>query len=272
MAEAFGSYGDFHGFTLDDVKGMSTEEQVDMIVDWFNYHFEDPQNDTPYNKDLGGYVFLWGGPFDANETIQDFFSDAVDFDTMMLAVDHIQRDGTLDWAPTTRGDFYEHPDEEIEEEELTLDTLEEVPNEPEARAEVLARLDELEALVQPILDQANTQAPPMMGHNNPPEELEVVQAVPKEEWQNIKLTIEVVRTEVTSEEPDLKVVDGSKNLFISAAKALGIWIKNRVNAAVDAGAAFGAVYGITNPEAAKAALINAAQAIQNWVASLPLPF
>lgn len=272
MAEAFGPYGDFNGFTLEDVKAMSTEEQVDMMVDWFNYHFEDPQNDTPYNKDSGGYLFLWGGPFDANEMIQDFFSGAVDLDTMMLAVDHLQRDATLEWAPTIRGDFYEHLEEEVEDDELTIQTLEEVLSETEARAEVLARLDELEALVQPILDQVDTQAPPMMGHNNPPEELEVVQALPKEEWKNIRLTIEVVRAEVTSEQADLKAVDGGKNRFLQAAKALAGWLKDRANAAIDAGPVVGVGYGIAKPEVVQAALINAAQAVQNWVASLPLPF
>ena len=84
-----GSFRDFPGYSAEEVEAMSSKEQIAMIVEWFGQQFEDPQNDTPYNKDLGGYVYLWGGPFDASDQIQAEFSDTVNFDTMMIAVESV---------------------------------------------------------------------------------------------------------------------------------------------------------------------------------------
>jgi len=285
MTSTFGSFADFGGYTADQVRAMSRDEQVAMMLEWFRRQFEDPQKDTPYNKDLGGYVFLFGGPFDASDQIQEEFSEAVDFDTMMLAVDQVQEDGTVEWAPQTGGDFYEHPDEDdrVASGEIVdgdgewppiISDRAPTPPEPEARADVIRRLDELEAIVQPLLEtfEAKAQAPSMMGHNNPPEELELVQAVPREEWLRIKAAIDEIRQQTTVEQPDIDSVERSNSRLISAAIALADWIRNRITAAVDAGVAIGVAYGIANPEAAKAALISAAQAVQTWITSMPWPF
>lgn len=279
-----GSFRDFPGYSVEEVEAMSSKEQIAMIVEWFGQQFEDPQNDTPYNKDLGGYVYLWGGPFDASDQIQAEFSDAVDFDTMMLAVESVQDGGTVEWAPQTGGDFYEHPeDDRVASGEIvdgdgdwppTIPDRPPLPPEPEARADVIRRLDELEAIVQPLLDtfEAEVQAPPMMGHNNPPEELELVQAVPREEWLRIKAAIDEIREQTTVEQPDIEGVERSNNRLLAAANALAGWIGNRLNAMIYAGAAVGVGYGIASPEAAMAALSRAAEAVQTWIASMPWPF
>ena len=284
MASAFGSVGDFPGYTEEDVKAMSSEEQVAMMVEWFNQQFEDPQNDTPYIKEMGGFFYPWGGPFDASDQIQEEFAEAVDFDTMMLAVDRVQRDGTVEWAPRSGGDFYEYPEDDAVASGEIVDGDGEwppviaqpapAPPEPEARADVIRRLDELEAMVQPLLDrfEVEAQPPPMMGHNNPPEELEIVRAVPLDDWREVKSAIEEIRRQTQAERPDVESLKRSNNLIISAAMALARWVKKRFDAAVDAGTAIGVAYGMANPEAAKAALINAAQAVETWIASITLPF
>lgn len=264
---------------------MSRDQQVAMMVEWFGRQFEDPQNDTPYNKDLGGYVYLWGGPFDASDQIQAEFSDAVDFDTMMRAVEEVQADGTVEWAPQTGGDFYEHPDEDdrVASGEIVdgdgdwppiIADRAPIPPEPEARAEVVRRLDELEALIQPLVErlEVEAKAPPMMGHNNPPEELEIVQAVPPEEWQALKTSIDEIRQQTQTPEPDITVVERENNRILAAAAKLAGWIKDRFNKAVDTGVAIGVAYGLANPETIKAALISTAQAIQVWLNSLNWPF
>jgi hypothetical protein len=284
MATHFGSIRDFAGYTAEEVSAMSSQEQVAMMVEWFNQQFEDPQNETPYDKENGGYFYPWGGPFDASDQIQEEFSEAVDFDTMMAAVDRVQSDGTFEWAPQIGGDFYEHPeDDRVEAGEIVdgdgewppiIADQAPVPPEPEARAEVIRRLDELEAIVQPLLDrfEAEAQAPPMMGHNNPPEELELVQAVPRDEWLRVKAAIDEIRQQTTVEQPNIESVERGSNRFLAVAAALAGWIGNRLNAVIDAGAAVGVGYGLANPEAANAALISAAQAVQTWLASMPWPF
>lgn len=284
MASIFGSVRGISGYSSRDVEAMSSEEQVAMMVDWFNRQFEDPQNETPRDNEEGRYFYPWGGPFDASDQIQEEFSEAVDFDTMMLAVDRIQNDGTFEWAPQSGGDFYEHPEDDPVASGEIVDGDGEwppiiadqapIPPEPEARADVIRRLDELEAIVQPLLDtfEAEVAAPPMMGHNNPPEELELVQAVPREEWLRIKTAIDEIRQQTTVDQPDVESVERSNSRLLAAAAALAGWIKNRANVAIDAAIGAGVVIGIANPEAAKAVLVGAAQAVQTWLGSMPLPF
>ena len=284
MASIFGSVRGISGYSTRDVEAMSSEEQIEMMVEWFHRQFEDPQNETPRDNEEGRYVYPWGGPFDASDQIQEEFSEVVDFDTMMAAVDRIQSDGTFEWAPQIGGDFYEHPEDDPVELGEVVDGDGEwppiiaeptpIPPEPEARADVVRRLDELEAIVQPLLDriEAEAQAPPMMGHNNPPDELELVQAVPREEWLRVKAAIAEIRQQTTVEQPSIESIERGRNRFLAAAAALAGWIGNRLNAVIDAGAAVGVGYGLANPEAVKAALISAAQAVQTWVASMPWPF
>lgn len=284
MASIFGSVRGISGHSTRDVEAMSSEEQIEMMVEWFHRQFEDPQNETPRDNEEARYVYPWGGPFDASDQIQEEFSEVIDFDTMMLAVDRIQGDGTFEWAPQIGGDFYEHPEDDPVEAGEIVDGDGEwppiiadqapVPPEPEARAEVIRRLDELEAIVQPLLDrfEAETQAPPMMGHNNPPDELELVQAVPRDEWLRVKAAIDEIRQQTTVEQPNIESIERGSNRFFAAAATLAGWIGNRLNAVIDAGAAVGVGYGLANPEAAKAALVSAAQAVQTWLASMPWPF
>ena len=154
---------------------------------------------------------------------------------MMLAVDRIQNDGTFEWAPQSGGDFYVHPENDPVASREIVDGDGEwppiiaeqapIPPEPEARADVIRRLDELEAIVQPLLDtfEAEAVASPMMGHNNPPEELELVQAVPREEWSRIKAAIDEIRQQTTVEQPDVESVKRSNSRLLAAATALSGW-------------------------------------------------
>lgn len=286
MADRFGSYADFGGFTEDQIEDMSPNEKVDLMVDWFKHQFEDPQNDTPYVKDHGGYLYLWGGPFDASDQIQAEFSNAVDFDTMMLAVDRVQDDGVVEWVPQAGGDFYEHPEDEEDgvatgvvvdgdgEWPPVIPVQQPILPEPEARVELLRRLDELEDLLQPLIEhvRVEAQAAPMMGHNNPPEPMEITQAVTREEWLQVQTAIDAIRQQAELEQPDVETVTRSNNRLVGAAAALGRWLGNRLNVAIDAGVVWAAGYAAINPEAAMAALTQAAHAVQVWIASLPWPF
>lgn len=192
-----GAQGDFRGHDERNVADMNPAEQIEMMVDWFKFHFEDPANDTPHSKDQGGYVFLWGGPFDADEEIQAEFSDSVDFEAMQSAVSEIQSGGTFNWAPTTQGDFYDHPEhgqdystergsrvfDEVFEEGIDASDqnfAEPALSEPEARALVIEKLDVLQRQMAPVIDyiEGERRRAPMMGHNNPPDELAIFDLLP----------------------------------------------------------------------------------------------
>ena len=68
----------------------------DMVV-WFRDHYASPDEAAvPYVSDIGEYLWLEGGPYDAEEVLRDQFEDALDAD-IDDAVRLIERDG-FEWA------------------------------------------------------------------------------------------------------------------------------------------------------------------------------
>ncbi|HKY87537.1 MAG TPA: hypothetical protein VJL90_12310, partial [Pseudorhodoplanes sp.] len=56
-----------------DVSKLKGEALKEAIKDWFLSNFEDPAENTPYESAEGGYQYIWGGPYDANEELYDNF-------------------------------------------------------------------------------------------------------------------------------------------------------------------------------------------------------
>jgi hypothetical protein len=44
---------------------------------WFLARYEDPNENTPYD---GGYVYIYGGPYDAREELEGAFATLIDED------------------------------------------------------------------------------------------------------------------------------------------------------------------------------------------------
>jgi hypothetical protein len=55
---------------------MSQEDAIEAIKDWFLVNFEDPVHSTPYESAEGGYIYIWGGPYETRDIVEHFFSDA----------------------------------------------------------------------------------------------------------------------------------------------------------------------------------------------------
>jgi len=51
-----------------DVSAMNHEDAIEAMVSWFFENFEDPAHSTPWD---GGYVYIWGGPYDAADEIYE---------------------------------------------------------------------------------------------------------------------------------------------------------------------------------------------------------
>jgi hypothetical protein len=59
--------------SLEDLKEMSSEEQKETMRAWFLENYEDPAERTPYESREGGYIYIWGGPYDAGEELSIFY-------------------------------------------------------------------------------------------------------------------------------------------------------------------------------------------------------
>lgn len=110
----------------------STErtDRIEALVEWFHSNYEDPANRLPYETREGGYQWIYGGPYDAREELQGQFPGEDD-DIINAAVEEIEADGLLEWAPVSRPEDYEnderpYDDDHHEEVEPSTDLREAV--------------------------------------------------------------------------------------------------------------------------------------------------
>lgn len=57
---------------------MPSDIQVEVMREWFSSRYVDPVHECPYDSEEGGYIYLWGGPYDAAEEIEGEFGQYVD--------------------------------------------------------------------------------------------------------------------------------------------------------------------------------------------------
>jgi hypothetical protein len=58
------------------LKRLSRNKQLDIMRDWFGDNYDSP-DELPYDSGEGGYQWIWGGPYDAEEALQNEFGGAV---------------------------------------------------------------------------------------------------------------------------------------------------------------------------------------------------
>lgn len=121
----------------------SREDMKEQITDWFHENFEDPIDNMPRNPETGSFDWIWGGPFDAREEIEDAFI-GVDSEILDEVIEEIEFGGR-EWAP--------HSDRVI-----VVDTQ-------QAKYDDLQRrIAELETILETV-----RPTPSAIGGNNPPE-------------------------------------------------------------------------------------------------------
>ena len=80
MAQKSAPYYDLEterSFTPNKLKGATPEIQKSAMRHWFNSNYENPANRTPYESREGGYIYIWGGPYDAREELESEFGEFV---------------------------------------------------------------------------------------------------------------------------------------------------------------------------------------------------
>ena len=84
-----------------DLPRLSEEEQLQVMEAWFRTGYEDPAERTPYESAEGGYIWIWGGPYDADEVLCEQFGDIVSQDLLQTLAEDLDSECSL-WAPTER--------------------------------------------------------------------------------------------------------------------------------------------------------------------------
>ena len=92
-------------------------DEVKRIVEWFFQNYERPEENTP--RDDGDWVWIHGGPYDADWEIRAHFTESSEAD-LARAIELIEEMGVGEWAGVPGLDeedaeLYGDPEDHIEE-------------------------------------------------------------------------------------------------------------------------------------------------------------
>ena len=274
------------GVTPSRLKRLGKAKQREYLLAWFHHYFEDPAQETPYNSQEGGYLYVFGGPYNAREELDGEFGSFISEEVIEEVVREIEADG-VEWAPS-----HNHADHEQAREEWEAEQAERNPNEPEPdlqsiiavlqrgekprygdeeekrqRQEILDRLEQLERML-PEKSHAG------IGHNNPPPDegnssVDVV--------SDIREVSELIRGELVKTEPNALELAKATSYLAS----LSSWVGKKADLAVDSftkgasgavGTALG-TYGVSKifPEIGTA-LGHVVEVATQWLSHVTLPF
>lgn len=93
-------------FTLEELRNADRETQKEVIRTWFFANYEDPAERTPYESREGGYIYIWGGPYDAYEEISRVFEEYLPDDVIQELVDELEQN-CLVWTSAPRDNDYD---------------------------------------------------------------------------------------------------------------------------------------------------------------------
>ncbi len=96
-----------HSISRSELAKADRDTKIEVMRTWFYQNYEDPAERTPYESREGGYIWIWGGPYEAQDELGTEFGGLVNDEVIE------ELTGELDavcweWAPTEKpGDYDE---------------------------------------------------------------------------------------------------------------------------------------------------------------------
>lgn len=91
-----------HRYLRDDEK----EAQKKEMRDWFFERYDDPIDCCPYESAEGGYQWIWGGPYRAQDILESEFSDVFSGEVIDELVEELNRK-SLQWSGNPSNEEYD---------------------------------------------------------------------------------------------------------------------------------------------------------------------
>jgi hypothetical protein len=92
-------------YTLDDGSSLTSQRlsssdrdvQMEAMRRWFYANYEDPVHSCPYISSEGGYQYIYGGPYEAREELDQEFSGVVDEGVIEELADNLDNESS-EWS------------------------------------------------------------------------------------------------------------------------------------------------------------------------------
>lgn len=88
----------------EELAGAAQAEQVELMRQWFLARFQDPAQETPYESAEGGYIWIWGGPYEPREELETRFGGVASDEAIEELVEELYAEVGWQWAPVRRDD------------------------------------------------------------------------------------------------------------------------------------------------------------------------
>lgn len=135
-----------HSVPAEELKALSPETQREIMLNWFTSRYEDPVHRTPYDSSEGGYVWIYGGPFDAEEELRGEFEGVIDEKVIVELAESLSHECS-DWTGAPSEDDYDQGLLDVVESNATpLPTLLEALESVSRLVELKAATSDSEAL------------------------------------------------------------------------------------------------------------------------------
>lgn len=103
-------YGDSE-ITSSELQQSDRETQLEVMRNWFFSIYEDPVENTPYESREGGYIYIWGGPYEASEELADEFGGIVPDEIIDALVSELNE---ISWVWTNHSEAHGEWSDEFE--------------------------------------------------------------------------------------------------------------------------------------------------------------
>ena len=96
----------------ENLNKLSKNEQIETMRYWFFSNYENPVDSCPYNGREGGYLYIYGGPYEANEELQTAFGGLTSDDAINDLSAELE-EICYEWSgPSNDPSFYGESDDE----------------------------------------------------------------------------------------------------------------------------------------------------------------
>ena len=196
---------------------LEQEEQVQLMLQWFYWNFEDPAQSTPYESREGGYQFIWGGPYEASDELQARFSGVVSYETIEITV---KETDAISWQWVPHSNRIRPEDQIFHESEPTV---------PSVSAQ-----DYFDSVVRPRLHEIEDSlsrfknAPPQIGHNRPPDAI-YDSPVTETILSQLRQTVHEISVEGSAGSPDSCRLTETARVFKAVSHQVLGWLAGKAD-------------------------------------------
>ena len=92
--------------STENVRDSGKDFQKEVMRTWFFENYENPAESTPYESAEGGYIYIWGGPYNASEVLNDEFRDLISEDIISDLVEELEQE-CFEWSGKPDADRFD---------------------------------------------------------------------------------------------------------------------------------------------------------------------